>query len=128
MIVRFDNQRAAEKIFFKNKNLKMQGSTTKTKYIIVKPRTPEEIQREDELKLEALAKNLVVPTLGSSWIVARTPDGARGPVLKPNSDLKLHQVFNQENFNAKQIRKAREAYLVANPVQDQQDDEDTNGG
>ena len=124
LIIRFDNTSVVDKIFRKNKNLKADGNPEKTKYIVAKPKTPAEQQRDRELRLRVLSKNLAVPVAGQSWILARNPDGSRGPVLKANSELQHWLIFNEGNYNAAQIKKATDLYATENPTPEQQEEQE----
>ena len=121
--VRFDNTSVVDKILHKNLKLKKEGQPDKTKYLIVRPRSPAEQIRERELRLRVLAKNMVVPADGHSWIIARNPDGSRGPVLKLNSEINPWQIFDEKTFTTLQIKKATDMYAAENPPQQEESEE-----
>ena len=92
----FDTAAAADKIYARARLLK--NSTGGFKYIVVRPKTGEQLSREKDLKEQLLSKNLqrAPAEKDQSYVLVRMKDGSRGLTLKKNTDLQEWQIFKEE--------------------------------
>ena len=87
---------SAQKILGMSRLLKDAEIKTRSKYNVRPPLTPDQRERENNLRDELLAKNLSEDSTEHSWIIDREVDGSRVVLRKANSDLEPHRRHNRE--------------------------------
>ena len=94
--VYFMTEYTAQKILGMSRLLKDAEVRNRSKYNVRPPLTPEQRERENNLRDELLAKNLAEDSTDHSWIIDREVDGSRVVLRKPNSEMEQHRRFNRE--------------------------------
>ena len=94
--VYFMTEYTAQKILGMSRLLKDAEFKNRSKYNVRPPLTPEQRERENNLRDELLAKNLAEDTTDHSWIIDREADGSRVVLRKHNSEMEQHRRFNRD--------------------------------